>query len=280
MPIRPALLGIPYDAASTFKRGAAAAPSLIREALRCPSSNTWSETGVDVARSDTGLVDVGDLRIDGHALPMDDIAGGIDALVREALFPIVLGGDHSITYPVVSGLLRSRAHFDILHIDAHPDLYDTFDGSRDSHASPFARIMETGRVARLTQVGVRAMNAHQRDQATRFGVHVIDMCRWTAGERPQLSGPTYLSIDLDGIDPAHAPGVSHPEPGGLTTRDVIGLVQLTAGFLIGADLVECNPAEDTRGTTTRVAAKLVKEIAGIVMTNPGPWCGPAGGLAR
>jgi arginase family enzyme len=155
----------------------------------------------------------------------------------------------------------------ILHIDAHPDLYEEFEGDRFSHACPFARIMEEGLTSRLVQVGIRAMNGHQRAQADRYGVEVIDMRAWARGVRPSVkSGPTYISIDLDGIDPAHAPGVSHREPGGLTVREVIGLVQDVSGALVGADVVEFNAAQDVGGLTAHVAAKLVKELAARMLS--------------
>ncbi|HEX6316097.1 MAG TPA: arginase family protein, partial [Gemmatimonadaceae bacterium] len=115
--------------------------------------------------------------------------------------------------------------------------------------------------SRLVQVGIRCLNGHQQAQADRYGVEVIDMRAWSRGTRPSLvDGNVYLSIDLDGIDPAHAPGVSHREPGGLTVREVIGLVQDVAGTIVGADVVELNPSRDVDGMTARVAAKLVKEL--------------------
>jgi len=115
-------------------------------------------------------------------------------------------------------------------------------------------------------VGIRSMNAHQRAQAERHGVEVIDMRSWAHGVRPSVSGPVYLSIDLDGLDPAFAPGVSHREPGGLSTREVITLIQECGGTLVGADVVEFNPLQDATDCTARVAAKLVKEIAARVLT--------------
>jgi arginase family enzyme len=122
--------------------------------------------------------------------------------------------------------------------------------------------MEEGLAGRLVQAGIRAMNGHQRAQAHRYRVEVIDMPAWERGVRPSIEeGPVYVSIDLDGIDPAHTPGVSHREPGGLTVRDVIGLVQSLRGTLVGADIVEFNPSQDVGGLTAHVAAKLVKEIA-------------------
>ena len=147
-------------------------------------------------------------------------------------------------------------------MDAHPDLYDEFVGRRFSHACPFARIMEEGLASRLVQVGIRVMNGHQHEQVRRFGVETIDMRAWADGIRPQLTGPVYVSIDLDGLDPAFAPGVSHREPGGFSVRDVIGLVHALPGPLAGADIVEFNPSQDRLGLTAPVAGKLVKELAG------------------
>ena len=120
--------------------------------------------------------------------------------------------------------------------------------------------MEERLADRLVQVGIRAMTGHQREQAQRFGVEVIDMRSWYTGTRPATEGAVYLSLDMDGLDPAFAPGVSHPEPGGLSTREVIAVIQNIGGSLIGADVVECNPGRDSAGLTARLAAKLVKEI--------------------
>lgn len=150
----------------------------------------------------------------------------------------------------------------VLHVDAHPDLYDELEGNRLSHACPFARVMEERLAVRLVQVGIRTMNAHQSRRAERFGVEVIDMRAWAAGVRPRLAGSLYVSIDLDGLDPAFAPGVSHREPGGLSVRDVVDLVHALPGPLVGADLVEFDPAQDPLGLTAPVAAKLAKELTG------------------
>jgi arginase family enzyme len=105
------------------------------------------------------------------------------------------------------------------------------------------------------------MNAHQRGQAERFGVEVIDMRAWSTGARPTVRGPVYVSIDMDGFDPAFAPGVSHREPGGLTVRDVLDIIQTLEGPLVGADVVEFNPSRDPTGLTTHVCAKVVRELA-------------------
>ena len=257
----PTLIGVPWDANSSFMRGAAAAPPLVREALFSPASNLWTELGVDLGALGA-IADAGDL-----VLPdSDDAIGIIEAAVRLLIqdggAPLAIGGDHAVTYPVVRAVASRHPGLTILHIDAHPDLYDEFEGNRLSHACPFARIMEEGLASRLVQVGIRTANGHQREQARRFGVEVIDMRAWAAGTRPVLSGPLYVSIDLDGLDPAFAPGVSHREPGGLSVRDVIGLVHALPAAPVGADIVEFNPRQDPAGVTAHVAAKLLKELAG------------------
>jgi arginase family enzyme len=145
-------------------------------------------------------------------------------------------------------------------------LYEEFEGDRFSHACPFARIMEEGLARRLVQVGIRTLNSHQRRQAQRYGVEVMEMRSWEAGARPAVDGAVYLSVDLDVLDPAFAPGVSHREPGGLSVREVLSLVQQMGGGLVGADLVEYNPRQDIGGVTAVVAAKIVKEIAGRMLT--------------
>jgi agmatinase len=220
----------------------------------------WSEDLRDLGAPGI-LSDAGDLDLSATSDIRERIETGIAALHDDGARPIALGGDHSVTYPIVRAMHVVRGAFTIVHVDAHPDLYDEFEGDRYSHACPFARIMDERLASRLVQVGIRAMNGHQRTQADRYGVDVIDMRRWQAGTRPVTDGPVYLSIDLDGIDPAHAPGVSHREPGGLTVRDVIGVIQDLRGTLIGADIVEFNPSQDVGDLTARVAAKLVKEVA-------------------
>lgn len=257
---RPTLVGLPYDASSSFMRGPALAPPRIREELYSSQSNGCAENGFHVLGS-AGLVDEGDL-----ALPnTGDARGLIESGIRDVLDrggrPLSLGGDHSVTYPVLRALGPRVRELTILQIDAHPDLYADFEGDRFSHACPFARIMEDGLARHLVQVGIRTMNAHQRAQAERYGVHTIDMRAWVAGERPELRGPLYVSIDMDGIDPAFVPGVSHREPGGLTVREVVSIVQSLPGPIVGADVVELNPVQDPSGASAAVAAKLVREVA-------------------
>ena len=256
----PTLIGVPYDASSSDLRGAAAAPVKIREALRSPSANGTSESGIDVL-AEGALEDAGDVAFAEGEDPRAAITNAVRNVAKRGGRPISLGGDHSITYPILKALAPVNPNLTIVQFDAHPDLYDAYEGDKFSHACQFARIMEERLTTRLVQVGIRTMTAHQREQAKKFNVDVIDMKIWESGRRPKAGRPTYVSLDLDGLDPAFAPGVSHPEPGGLTVREVVSVIQSIPGPIIGADIVELNPSRDINDLTAFVAAKFVKEIA-------------------
>jgi arginase len=258
-----ALAGLCWDENSSFLRGAAGAPPLIRAALASESANRWSENGFEI-HPDV-LFDAGDLR----PSPGDDmvarIEGAVSDLLARGLRPICLGGDHAVTFPVLRALARQYPHLAILHFDAHPDLYDEFGGNRLSHASPFARIMEERLAGRLVQVGIRTINAHQKRQIARFGVEVVEMRGFREGLDFAFETPVYVSFDLDGLDPAFAPGVVHREPGGLSTRQALDVIHGIRAPIVGADIVEFHPAMDATGVTATVCAKLVKEIAGQML---------------
>lgn len=264
----PRLIGLPYDASSSHLRGAAEAPALIRAALHSPAGNSWTEAGYDLNGSG-GLSDAGDLQLPASAEARARIESGIADLLAGGHRPIALGGDHSVTYPVMRAMRRMHPQLTILHFDAHPDLYEDFEGDRYSHASPFARIMEEKLATRLVQVGIRCLSGSQSAQVRSFGVEIIDMRAWIAGARPTIEGPVYVTVDLDGVDPAYAPGVSHREPGGLSVRDVLTVIQGLRGTLVGADVVEYNPRQDLGGMTAEVASKFVKELAGKMISQTG-----------
>lgn len=253
------IIGVPFDRNSSYVRGTALAPPRIREALLGPVSNVWTETGISILQ-DGVFCDAGDLDLESAGEPFAAIEEAVGDALDKGLVPICLGGDHSITYPIIKAFRKRYRQLGLLQIDAHPDLYDEFDGNRISHACPFARIMEEGLVDRLVQVGIRAMTGHQTEQAAKFGVEVIEMRDHSDSLSFSFDSPVYISCDLDGLDPAFAPGVSHPEPGGLSTRQVLSLIQTLHGQLVGADIVELNPARDPSGITAMVAAKILKEL--------------------
>ena len=264
-----AIVGVPSDENSSFLRGPAQAPEQIRQVLHSGSANMCAENGHDLSQ-EPRLRDVGDMPLDHNSWQRDGspiITEHITSMLEKEARVLSLGGDHAVTFPIVQAFAAKYPDLTILHIDAHPDLYDEFEGSRVSHACPFARIMENRLARRLVQVGIRTLNAHQQAQAEKFGVEIIQMTDWQPGKALNLTGPLYLSLDLDGLDPAFAPGVSHHEPGGLTTREVINLIQGLDVPLVGADIVELNPLRDLGGTTTAVAAKLLKEIAVKLLTS-------------
>jgi len=257
------LIGLPTDRNSSFRRGAALAPAAIRRQLFSPHGNSASETGAELGR-DIDLVDLGDLPLLEAAADDRLITTAIAKVLAAGARPLLLGGDHAVTVPVLNAIAAHHGAVDILHFDAHPDLYDDFEGNPRSHASPFARIMEAGLARRLVQVGIRTLNAHQRVQAERFGVEIVPMRDFTPDTVPVLTGPLYISFDIDGLDPAFAPGVSHPEPGGLSVREVLNVLARIEAPVVGADIVELNPLADTNDLTAVVAAKLAKELAALL----------------
>ncbi len=254
-----ALLGVPLDENSSLFRGPALAPKRIREALHSGSMNWCAESGLDL-EGHAGWRDVGDLSLGHGSAAIDAIDAAVTSILARGARALALGGDHSVTYPIVRAYGRKYERLSLLHFDAHPDLYDDFEGNPFSHASPFARIMEGGSATRLVQVGIRTLNGHQKAQAERFGVEVVQMAEWVSGRRFRFDGPVYVTFDIDALDPACAPGVSHHEPGGLTMRDALGVLQSLEGEIVGADIVEYNPLRDVVDMTAAVAAKLTKEL--------------------
>jgi agmatinase len=259
------LLGIPHDDNSSYMKGAALAQPKIREAMWSDAYSQWTETGIDLGAPGC-MVDHGDLAFDAATDAWDIIEHGV-ARALEAGHPLIsLGGDHAISHPILRAVRRRHPRLTILHIDAHADIYDAYQDNPRSHASPFARIMEDQLTDRLIQIGIRTSNDHHRAQFKRFGVEVFEMSRWSSF-RFDITTPIYVSLDLDGLDPSCAPGVSHREPGGPTTRQVLDLLHRIDQPIVGADIVEYNPRCDIADLTATVAAKLTKELAGLMIKN-------------
>jgi len=256
-----AIVGVPYDAQSSFLSGCAEAPDLIIEAYHSDSSNYWTELGYNL-ENDPAISFLGNLEIKEYF----DIERGIDQILSAGGRTFSLGGDHSITYPIMKAHAKKHDKLSILQLDAHGDLYQDFGGNPYSHACPFARIMEDGLVDRLIQIGNRTLSKHQREQAKRFNVEIIEMKDWQRGQVLNLSGPLYISLDLDVLDPAFAPGISHYEPGGMSSRDVLSIIHQIKVPIIGADIVEYNPTRDVHGMTAMVAARFLKEIIGKILS--------------
>jgi arginase len=258
------LLGIPNDDNSSYMKGASEAPALIRRELHSDAYSIWSETGFDLSVAGR-LMDYGDIQFDSVSDPWELIELNVGNAMESGDPLICLGGDHAITHPIMRAVRRRSPNLTILHIDAHPDIFHAYQGNPRSHTSPFARIMEERLADRLIQVGLRTVNDHHRDQFKRFGVEVIEAGSLSENLRLDITTPLYISMDLDALDPAYAPGVSHREPGGLSTRQVIDLIHTIDQPIVAADIVEFNPRCDISNLTSIVAAKLLKEIGGMML---------------
>ncbi len=263
-----ALLGFAWDASSSYARGAALAPPVIRSLLFDEASSPYSLSGEDIREA----ISVYDFD------PLPEEPGKARAAIEERTArvidsgkaPLSLGGDHSITYPILRAVRDAHGPVNILHIDAHPDLYEEFGGDRYSHACPFARAIEDGCIGKLVQIGIRSAGPEQRAFSEKHGVIMLGADDLDRIPYDDLVAPLYVSVDLDGLDPAFAPGVSHPEPGGLSTRDVLSMLAKLRAAPIGADIVELNPTCDVHLATARVAARLVKELASAMTKNGRP----------
>jgi arginase len=263
------LLGIPHDDNSSFMKGPAEAPPLIRQKLYCEAYNDFSESGIEIGAKGR-IEDHGDMEFAGTSVDPWALIETTVATVMESGNPLIcLGGDHAITHPILRGVRRQHPRLTLLHIDAHPDIYHAYQGNMRSHASPFARIMEERLVDRLIQVGLRCVTAHHREQWKRFGVETIEAAGCDGPLQFDLHSPVYVSVDMDALDPAYAPGVSHREPGGLSPRQIINWLHTIDQPIVAADIVEYNPRCDISELTAGVAAKLLKEIAGMMIKNWG-----------
>lgn len=236
-------------------------PPPIRESIFSFGTNTTAENGIDIKNEN--IIDLGDFEIN----ELREIEKIISDQLLEGNRVLSIGGDHSVTYPILKAYSVHYSGIEILHIDAHPDLYDELEGDRLSHACPFARIMEENLAVRLVQLGIRTLNSHQKEQSEKFGVEIVPMKKFSPDQVPEFNNPVYISIDLDGIDPAFAPGVSHHEPGGLSSRQVIDIIGNLKVPVIGGDVVEYNPQRDVSGITSALAAKLVKEVLSKMVEN-------------
>ncbi|KAL5058068.1 hypothetical protein RYX36_029672 [Vicia faba] len=221
-----------------------------------PAGKDLKDSRVLIDVGDVPIQEIRDCGVDDKRL-MSVIGESVKLVMEEApLRPLVLGGDHSISFPVIRAVSEKLGGpVDVLHIDAHPDNYDAFEGNIYSHASSFARVMEGDYVRRLLQL----KDVHKQNEMRTFSRDRPFLENLKLGEG--VKG-VYISIDVDCLDPAFAPGVSHIEPGGLSFRDVLNILHNLQGDVVAGDVVELNPQRDTvDGMTAMVAAKLVREMA-------------------
>ncbi len=260
-----AVIGVPFDEKSSYQRGAAGGPEAIRRISTGKCYNPDTELGVDLAEESV-LVDLGDVDTSGDPLKtFAFLEERISQVLSVGAVPIILGGDHSITYPAVRAVARKYQPLDLLHLDAHPDMYEELYGDRLSHACPMARILEDGLIKNLVQVGIRSTTPEMIAMAEKYKVKTVEAKEFPEKLKLEFANPIYISLDLDVFDPAFAPGVSHLEPGGLSSRQVLDLIHSLQARIVAFDLVELNPGRDLAGVTAALAFKLLKEIAGKIV---------------
>jgi len=281
-----AVVGAPLDQGTTNRTGARYGPRAIREGSQIYGSAMFPKLGVydvELGRyklANTKIVDCGDIPVAPTLCQenLDLITNAVKEILRHKVFPIVLGGDHSITYPVIRAY--QDAPLDIVQFDTHMDFADEFMGIRISHANPIKRASELENVGKITQIGIRGLLNPEPlfiEEGKKYGARVITAkeaiksgTEWAVSQIPEAEN-LYVTIDIDALDPSMAPGTGTPEPGGFTYLQMKEM--LTAlpgkGKIVGFDLVEVNPLYDPAGITSQVAARLILDfLAAIRETSP------------
>ncbi len=273
-----ALIGIPYDGGSSYRTGARFGPRAVRE--QSSLIRTWHPvlkvSPFERLRvADGGDVDVVPISIERT---YEAVTRKIDEVIAADAIPVCVGGDHSITLPILRSVARRHGPVGVVHFDAHPDTWDEYFGSKFFHGTPFRRAVEEGLIdaRRMIQVGIRGSLYGPEDFAfhDQHGIEVLRIeaikdhgAAW-AGERlgRLRGGPVYLSFDIDAVDPAYAPATGTPEVGGLTSYEAQALLRALAGLtLVGADVVEVSPTYDGPGQITALlAANLLFEIVSLL----------------
>jgi len=231
------------------------------------SLNPCTERALDL--SDLNALDLGDLALNNRVKQaFGVIRSAVGEQVGRGTVPIVLGGDHSITIPCFEAVLRHHPNLHLVYFDAHPDLYDRFEGDPFSHACVVRRILEMDGVKgqQITQVGIRASTPAQQAVAQDSGTHTVPA--WEVEPFTfEADVPVYVSFDIDVLDPAFAPGCGNPVPGGVSTRQALDALRRVRAPIVGMDVVEVNPLLDPQGITALAAARVVIESLGILVEN-------------
>lgn len=254
------LVGLPMDLTESFRSGTGEGPRAIREV-----SDVLESYSPDLDRDleAVGLRDMGDLDLDSPSVggAMELIEAFVSTL-PDGAFPIFLGGEHTVTLPLVRALGKRHSGLRVLQVDAHCDLRSEFRGTEIGHATVFRRIVEAIGPRSLVQVGVRSGTGDEFLFAKRL-LYSSSLLEVPDSVRHVLaSGPLYLSVDIDVLDPSVAPGTGCPEPGGPDFRELMDFLYSIRDLqVVAADLVEVAPRYDPSGATSVAAAKIVRELA-------------------
>jgi len=270
-----AIVGVPLDIGTSNRVGTRYGPRQIRteSVLVRPYGMATGAAPFDSFQ----VADTGDVALNTFNLSksINIIEEHYDHLLKHDVIPVTVGGDHTITLPILRALYRIHGPMALVHIDAHADINDAMFGERIAHGTIFRRAIEEGLVVteKMTQIGLRATgySADDFDWSRRQGVRVVpaEEC-WYHSLVPLMEEvretvgkdvPVYLSFDIDGLDPSVAPGTGTPEPAGLTASQGLEIIRGCSGLnLVGCDLVEVSPPYDTTGNTALLAANLIFEM--------------------
>jgi agmatinase len=245
------ILGCPFDGTASFRPGARFGPSAIRRASRgIETFSPYSERDLTSLRvHDMGDLDVplGDKKISFRL-----IQEGLRKILSAGKFPVLLGGDHLISLPVVEEMLRVHPHLHLVHIDAHTDLREDYLGETLSHSTVMRKLLGPLGEGRLSQIGVRS-GTEEEFRLARSSVRSM--------VKRLKNVPVYISLDLDVIDPSLLPGVGTPEPGGLTFQEFIALLkELRSLHVVGFDVVELTPDYDPSQVSSVTASVILREM--------------------
>ncbi|KPC75799.1 agmatinase [Thermoactinomyces vulgaris] len=259
------LYGMPMDWTVSFRPGSRFGPARIRE-----SSLVHEEYSHYLERELTEIVyyDAGDipLAFGNPEKSLRQIGDFVRQVLDKKKMPIGMGGEHLVTWPVVQEVYKDYPDLAVIHIDAHADLRTDYEGEPYSHATPLRKIAELIGGQNVYQFGIRSMTKDEVAYVKEAGIHFypFDVLEPLEKCLPSLAGrPVYVTIDIDALDPAHAPGTGTPEPGGITSKEMLAAIHAIARSevnVVGADLVEVAPAYDHSEQTPVVAAKLIREM--------------------
>ncbi|MFD5385119.1 agmatinase [Streptomyces sp. NPDC056669] len=273
-----AVVGVPFDAGASYRPGARFGSNAVREASRQlrpynPAQDVYPFHYAQVA-------DAGDITANPHNIDaaVESIEEGADALLSTGAQLMTLGGDHTIALPILRSVARRHGPVALLHFDAHLDTWDSYFGAQYTHGTPFRRAAEEGLLdtSALSHVGTRGSlySKEDLDEDTKLGFGIVtsaDVMRRGVDEVVQQlkerigKRPLYISVDIDVLDPAHAPGTGTPEAGGLTSRELLEIVRgLSDCHLVSADLVEVAPAYDHAEITSVAASHTAYELISVM----------------
>ena len=277
-----AIVGVPYDGGTSYRPGARLAPREIRAQSSLIRSYSYFQKVAPFDR--LNVADVGDIDAPPVSIEKayDAIEAGIGAIAGAGARPIIVGGDHSITLPALRALAKRHGALALVQFDSHIDTWDEYFGGKYFHGTPFRRAIEEGVIdgRRFIQVGIRGpmYGEDDFDFHREHGITVVDIDQVktrgipavVADIRRTVTGPAYMTFDIDGVDPAFAPGTGTPEVGGLTSHEAQQLVRGLAGLdLVGGDVVEVAPPFDGPGQiTSLLAANLLFEFLCALVPRP------------